>query len=146
VEKVPLESLLTEIIAESRSEPTVSPLEQESNRQEEVQIDQLAISCFDPYSKALIETPVRGRQCQHFNCFDLQTFLAFQQASKERSWKCPICGKDARSPVVDKFQLRVMEEIRDLPRLPAKVTFHKGGKIDLEEGEASMESSPEDSF
>jgi hypothetical protein len=109
VEKVSIETLLTTIIAESRSALTINPLEQDSNRDEELQVDHLAISCFDPFSRELIETPVRGRQCLHFNCFDLQTFLTFQSHSRDRNWRCPICGLDARNLIVDKFQLRLIE-------------------------------------
>jgi hypothetical protein len=54
---------------------------------------------------------------------------------------CPICKKDSRNPIVDKFQLRIIEEIKDLARLPSKVIFYKNGKIDLEEGYESIESS-----
>lgn len=77
VEKVTPEALLTSIIAQSRPDPTINPLEQESNRGE-VQIDRIALSCFDPYSRDLIETPVRGADCMHFDCFDLQTYLTLQ--------------------------------------------------------------------
>jgi hypothetical protein len=146
VEKVDVEVLMTSVIAESRTAlPIVSPLEQESNRHEDLQIDHLAVSCLDPYSRELIETPVRGRHCLHFNCFDLQTFLTFQYHSRERSWRCPLCAIDARNLVIDKFQLRVIEEIRDLPRRPEKVTYHKDGKIDLEEAEASVDPMAEES-
>ena len=54
VEKVSIETLLTSIIAESRTAPIINPLEQDSNRNDELQVDHLAVSCFDPYSRDLI--------------------------------------------------------------------------------------------
>lgn len=78
-----------------------------------------------------MDTPVKGKQCQHINCFDLQTFLTFQFYSTDRLWKCPLCRKDARTLQVDKFQLHILEEIKGLDKLPHRITYHRGGKIDL---------------
>ena len=43
----------------------------------------------DPLTMARIATPVRGKLCQHFACFDLQTYLEYN--AKHDSWGCPVC-------------------------------------------------------
>lgn len=43
----------------------------------------------DPLTMARIVTPVRGKLCQHFACFDLQTYLEYN--AKHDSWGCPVC-------------------------------------------------------
>ncbi|KAF5656828.1 hypothetical protein FHETE_10759 [Fusarium heterosporum] len=72
----------------------------------------LTISLADPFSATRFVVPVRGSQCKHLECFDLETWLqtrpqkpsqkggGSQQQGAEPSladtWKCPICGLDAR--------------------------------------------------
>lgn len=42
------------------------------------------------YTSSYIRTAVRGKLCNHFQCFDLQNFLELNK--KEGSlWKCPRC-------------------------------------------------------
>ncbi|KAF4947731.1 hypothetical protein FGADI_10181 [Fusarium gaditjirri] len=86
-----------------------------------VQDETLPISLADPFSKQRVAVPVRGSQCKHLECFDLETFLGTrsgkeppkgggpQQQGEEPSlvdrWGCPICGLDARpiSLLVDDY-------------------------------------------
>jgi len=44
-----------------------------------------------PISRTEIETPVRGIECKHYQCFDLKTYISFSYA--RNSWQCPICQK-----------------------------------------------------
>jgi hypothetical protein len=41
--------------------PTVNPVQAGFFIDEYYEIDQLSVSCADPYSKQMIETPVRGQ-------------------------------------------------------------------------------------
>ncbi|KAF4335180.1 hypothetical protein FBEOM_10979 [Fusarium beomiforme] len=90
-----------------------------------IQDETLPISLADPFSKARVAVPVRGSQCKHLECFDLETFLQTrprkelekgggpQQQGEEPSlvdrWGCPICGLDARptSLMVDEYLVGV---------------------------------------
>lgn len=66
----------------------------------------LLISLADPFSSVMCETPVRGVDCKHLECFDLSNWLLTRtpkpthKKSREPcmadSWKCPICSRDAR--------------------------------------------------
>jgi hypothetical protein len=77
-----------------------------------IEDETLTISLADPFSATRCVIPVRGSQCKHLECFDLDTWLQTrprkptqkgggpQQKGAEPSmvdaWKCPICGLDAR--------------------------------------------------
>ena len=111
--------------------PTVNPVQAGFFIDEYYEIDQLSVSCADPYSKQMIETPVRGQECKHLGCFDLQTFLVFQERSQKRAWLCPLCKRDARILIVDKYQLTIMEQIRDLSKAPGKIIYFSNGNIDF---------------
>ncbi|EXM01532.1 hypothetical protein NOF04DRAFT_1061622 [Fusarium oxysporum II5] len=94
-----------------------------------VQDETLPISLADPFSKQRVAVPVRGSQCKHLECFDLETFLGTrsgkepqkgggpQQQGEEPSlvdrWGCPICGLDARpiSLLVDDYLVAVRRSL-----------------------------------
>ena len=56
---------------------------------DEVEVVSGAVALRDPLSMAKIATPVRGKLCQHFACFDLQTYLDYN--AQHDSWECPVC-------------------------------------------------------
>jgi hypothetical protein len=60
---------------------------------EDIEIEKVVCNLNDPYSKRVMSTPVRGNKCLHGQCFDLKTYLQFMYATKNRSWRCPICSK-----------------------------------------------------
>ncbi|OCL08157.1 hypothetical protein AOQ84DRAFT_293719 [Glonium stellatum] len=77
----------------------------------------ITINLFDPFSACRIfDVPVRGRNCLHHDCFDLETFLQTRRRKQPTwptavdEWKCPLCKADVRPPnlIVDGF----MEEVR----------------------------------
>ncbi|GJV59092.1 zinc finger, MIZ-type, zinc finger, RING/FYVE/PHD-type, E3 SUMO protein ligase [Tanacetum coccineum] len=59
-----------------------------------------------------ITTPVKGRLCKHFQCFDHEFFM--KANSIRPSWKCPLPG--CRKPIsnldirIDKFFLKILNE------------------------------------
>ena len=92
----------------------------------------LSVDLADPWSSTIWRVPVRGRDCTHVECFDLETWLTSRPVrpclhgkshhfcspdcqSAEPSlidkWKCPICNGDARplSLVIDGFLLAVRD-------------------------------------
>ncbi|KFZ10822.1 hypothetical protein V501_05032, partial [Pseudogymnoascus sp. VKM F-4519 (FW-2642)] len=61
----------------------------------------LTIALRDPLTASIFTTPVRGVQCRHRECFDLETFLMLRSNKQEfacmpDAWKCPLCGGDTR--------------------------------------------------
>ena len=100
----------------------------------------LPVDLADPWSSTIWTVPVRGRECTHVECFDLETWLTSRPArsclhgrshhlcgpdcqSAEPSlidkWKCPICYGDARplSLVIDGFLLSIRESLAESNRL-----------------------------
>jgi hypothetical protein len=45
-------------------------------------------------SSTLIKTPVRARQCNHFQCFDLLNFLQSNVFVSGTRWECPVCNDE----------------------------------------------------
>lgn len=54
-------------------------------------ISQECINLEDPISRARIKTPVRGCNCKHVACFDLETFISY--ACETDRWNCPMCAE-----------------------------------------------------
>nr|KMM70017.1 MIZ zinc finger domain-containing protein [Coccidioides posadasii RMSCC 3488] len=79
--------------------------------------DYIAIDLVDPFMARIFEIPVRGKLCSHWECFDLDTFLATRPTgtghSMAENWKCPICRKDARpqSLLIDEFLLDIRSQL-----------------------------------
>jgi hypothetical protein len=48
------------------------------------------LSC--PLSMQIIKTPVRGKHCTHWQCFDLRNFLEANQSVTGIRWHCPVCS------------------------------------------------------
>ena len=84
----------------------------------------IAIGVIDPFSSCLIDTPVRGKTCKHYECFDLDIFLQTRlgSPSKPDLFKCPICDGDARpqSLVIDDWFADILKKIKDMGRTDVK--------------------------
>jgi hypothetical protein len=76
-----------------------------------------------------MSVPVRGKGCLHGQCFDLKTYLIFMNMVKNRNWRCPICQKDAKSFLLDKHILQLIQRSAFPSTIPSKVTFLKDGRI-----------------
>ncbi|KAM0414889.1 hypothetical protein ACHAPD_006072 [Fusarium lateritium] len=77
-----------------------------------IEDETLTISLADPFSATRFKDPVRGSQCKHLECFDLETWLQTRPPKPEQIgggpkqqggepsmvdvWRCPICSLDAR--------------------------------------------------
>lgn len=67
--------------------------------------DTLTVSVADSFSSKLFDIPVRGRNCRHLECIDLENWLDSRpckpspeagEPTMVDAWGCPICGQDAR--------------------------------------------------
>ncbi|KAI1876275.1 uncharacterized protein JN550_001771 [Neoarthrinium moseri] len=97
-------------------------------------VSDLSINLADPFSYTLWAIPVRGKDCTHLECFDLETWLETRprkkscicgakkssdcsRCPKEPSmidkWKCPLCQADARpySLRIDGYLSEVREQL-----------------------------------
>jgi hypothetical protein len=46
-----------------------------------------------PISQQLIQTPVRGTSCNHWQCFELRNFVESNAHITGTRWECPVCTK-----------------------------------------------------
>ena len=115
----------------------------------EVLNSDITIEVIDPYSSSLIRTPVRGADCRHYECFDLDNFLETRSGSlkgppcQPEQFKCPICNGDARpqSLLIDEWFCKMLEEIRRQDRLDARsIVMDRNGAWRIREEEAEGES------
>lgn len=87
--------------------------------------DYMTIDLIDPFMARIFKTPVRGKLCTHWECFDLETFLTTRMASSSKeslaadSWKCPVCRKDARpkSLLIDEFLVGIRAQLEQNKQL-----------------------------
>ncbi|KAK7423106.1 hypothetical protein QQX98_001182 [Neonectria punicea] len=122
----------------------------------------LQVSLADPFSSSMFQIPVRGVNCLHLECFDLETWLQtrpskppqkgggeFQRGpepSMVDTWKCPICDLDAR-PVslrIDDYFVWVRNELvaRDMGITKAITVNANGQWTPVLEPEDSDDETP----
>lgn len=80
----------------------------------------MTIKLIEPYSGCnMVDIPVRGSDCLHYDCFDLEVFLSFCKRPHPGwptvidCWRCPICRSDVRPQmlIVDEFLLEVRQTL-----------------------------------
>lgn len=121
--------------------------DQLSSTNSEIQVltHDLTIKVTDPFTARLVEKPVRGSQCIHYECFGLEVFLSSlkQNICRPEQFRCPICGKDARpqSLQADMWMNGILAQLVQMGRTDAKaVRVDKAGnwviKEEAREGES----------
>ena len=133
-------SQLSEAHTESRIKSHLSA----SDSEIEVLSSDLVIKVIDPFSAQLIQTPVRGKHCLHYECFDLEIFLGTRQKKAGfEKFRCPICNSDARpqSLQLDKWFLNVLQSLRCSNLLETRaIVVNKDGTWQVKEEELEGES------
>ncbi|KXJ95106.1 hypothetical protein Micbo1qcDRAFT_156917 [Microdochium bolleyi] len=107
---------------------------------------ELAIDLADPFTSTIFKIPVRGSNCTHLECFDLETWLNTRLGKKKictcgkdsgscktcpsepsfvDKWKCPLCSADARpySLRIDQWLQGVRDKLEARGQLRAKSIF-----------------------
>ncbi|XP_055352183.1 zinc finger MIZ domain-containing protein 1-like [Paramacrobiotus metropolitanus] len=81
-----------------------------SGSDDDIVTDSQKISLHCPASRLRLGLPVRGRHCDHVDCFDANSFLFMNKAQKAR-WTCPKCNKPVHFDeiVVDEFLQRLLD-------------------------------------
>lgn len=54
-------------------------------------IGKFVFSLLDHTTKQAMKIPVRGGQCKHWQCFDLEIFLVLNEKVYGGRWRCPAC-------------------------------------------------------
>ena len=94
----------------------------------------ISIDLVDPFMSVIWVTPVRGRNCTHRECFDLEAFFLSRTSRAKESgvsspdkWYCPICRSDCRPPmlVLDEFLLDVRKTLEGKGQSHAKAILVK---------------------
>lgn len=84
--------------------------------------DTLTVSVADSFSSQIFDVPVRGRNCRHLECIDLENWLNSRpcKSSPEAgeptmadTWGCPICGEDARPSnlQIDEYFVQIRDKL-----------------------------------
>lgn len=77
--------------------------------------ESIKVSLKCPITMTLITIPVRGINCKHIACFNLETFVNMQRKSKINKWRCPYCQELAIHVVLDMFFQDILEKASLLP-------------------------------
>lgn len=74
-------------------------------------ISNVYIPLRDSITLQIIKTPVRGVNCQHFDCFDKEVF---EMSCDEGSVPyCPICKRLSYKLIIDEFFATIIKESND---------------------------------
>ncbi|XP_028774835.1 E4 SUMO-protein ligase PIAL2 isoform X2 [Neltuma alba] len=89
--------------------PAVTSLDSDSDIMEGA--SQISLTC--PISFTRIKTPVKGRSCKHFQCFDFDNFININ--SRRPSWRCPHCSQYVCYPDIclDRNMVEILKNVGD---------------------------------
>jgi len=94
---IPAQSLesVKQMAIESLKQQTISIVDSESDGDETRgnSSDCHVFSLHCPITKTVIDTPVRGRDCSHLQCFDLRNFLHANKNPSAGRWRCGVCQR-----------------------------------------------------
>ena len=132
---------------ESLKNKTVSVIDTDSEDDKDEDGDVSGCHVFSllcPISKAVIDTPVRGRECSHLQCFDLRNFLHINKTPSAGRWRCNICQRFLCPQDLVRCGLfdAMLNDLRvDVTNARHKVSFASGGDWKLmEEKKKKLES------
>ncbi|KAL7967077.1 hypothetical protein HDV63DRAFT_396696 [Trichoderma sp. SZMC 28014] len=115
--------------------------------------DTLTVSVADSFSSDLFDLPVRGRNCRHLECIDLENWLGSRprkpspeagEPTMVDAWGCPICGEDARpgNLQIDDYFVQIRDKLlEDRMTKVNKIQISVDGTWEaVEEADANMTS------
>jgi hypothetical protein len=86
-----------------------------------------------------IETPVRGIDCEHIQCYDADAYVDVNIRTRnvEKRWICPVCSKIVRPEdlIVDEFVHDAIKKAKDVIGLDDYGSFMKRLKLDMNSGQ-----------
>lgn len=105
-------------------------------------VSSMKVSLRCPLALTRIITPVKGRRCQHVQCFDLFTFLDYSRRSSK--FDCPVCNKNTAFPhqlVVSPYIEYALEKYRDCDEVEI---FQDGTMVAVERKQSGVASDDDD--
>ncbi|CAN6202415.1 unnamed protein product [Urochloa humidicola] len=71
----------------------------------------VSLNC--PISLKRIKTPIKGRLCKHYQCFDYDNYM--EMNSRKPSWRCPYCNTPSNFTElhIDQKMAKILEETRN---------------------------------
>ena len=105
---------------------------------EDLRQESTPVSVKCPISLQYIKTAVRGRECTHVQCFDLETFVVLFG----KSAICPLCSKVVTSFIVDTFITDLSKQAQEKGTFTVYV--HKNGHFTFLTDEETSESEAAD--
>lgn len=110
----------------------------------EIISNELVIKITDPFSSQLLQNPVRGKDCVHYECFDLDIFLQTRKTSDllPEQFRCPICGCDARPSNLqtDNWFVEILAKIKETGEDARAIIVNKEAEWRVKEEEKEGES------
>ncbi|CAG5113837.1 Oidioi.mRNA.OKI2018_I69.chr2.g7927.t1.cds [Oikopleura dioica] len=103
-EGIPAEQVLERVKANVvPKEETINLIREKLDPNADVACGSISASLQCPVGCIRMTTPVRTRQCSHFQCFDADPYLRMNE--KKPTWNCPVCHKKAyfNELVVDEY-------------------------------------------
>ena len=92
-----------------------------------------------PLSLWEIDTPVRGIECEHLQCYDANSYVDvnIKIRNVEKRWRCPVCSKLARPEdlIVDEFLLEGMRGAKVALQVSVEEGLMKRLKLDTNRSE-----------
>lgn len=109
--------------------------------------DGLMVSCMKvslkcPLGLTRILTPVKGRKCQHVQCFDLDTFLQYARGSSK--FECPVCNKVTAQPSKLIISPYIQHALRQFSECDEVEITKTGDMIAVERKQTGVASDDED--
>lgn len=112
-----LPSSIEDIVNDVKARPSIKKddtANQIQTRLVDDEIEELSIiatiKC--PVAGSRIQIPARSINCNHFECFDLMSFILLQQQAT--TWRCPICNETItyENLAVDDYMVDVLEKVK----------------------------------
>ncbi|CAK62578.1 unnamed protein product (macronuclear) [Paramecium tetraurelia] len=111
----------------------IQPKIKADQSKKEIQVAKTIISLYCQFTLELIQIPAKGEFCQHEQCFCLCSFLEMMIKVEHKKWICPICKKVCFHLVIDKYQLFIIERIKQLEISIDQLALDHNGQLDKDE-------------
>ncbi len=95
-----------------------------------IENNSLTIRMLCPMSMTPMETPTRGKDCQHMQCFDLLNFIHTNATVSGGRWRCAVCENfvSLQNCIIDGYQQSILQTYSDqLSSIRDKVQIFSNG-------------------
>lgn len=105
-------------------------------------VSSMKVSLRCPLALTRIKTPVKGKRCQHVQCFDLDNYLEYTRRSSK--FECPVCNKPTAQPamlVISPYITHALSEHQDCDEVEISAD---GSMVRVEPMKTGVASDDED--